>query len=112
MKLLLAKSGYTVFTAHSAKEAKAVASQQLVDVMVSDVGLSSDSGLQLMRDLKEKYGIKGIAVSGYAAEEDNTDAIVAGFTSYFSKPVLWPRLLKAIEELTTVLPQSRLVRAV
>src|SRR6185295_254111 len=39
-----------------------------IDLVVSDLGLPDGNGLDLMRELAGRYGLKGIALSGYGME--------------------------------------------
>ncbi|MFP5286118.1 MAG: response regulator, partial [Thermoanaerobaculia bacterium] len=57
------------------------------DLVVSDLGLPDGSGLDLMRELSGRYGLKGIALSGYGMEEDVQRSREAGFSKHLTKPV-------------------------
>jgi CheY-like chemotaxis protein len=65
------------------------------DLVVSDLGLPDGSGHDLMRELIQRYGLRGIAVSGYGMEEDLRRSHEAGFYRHLTKPVT-PRLLCAV----------------
>jgi CheY-like chemotaxis protein len=95
---LLRRNGYTVFTARSAAEARALAAEERCDLLISDLGLPDISGLDLMRELRGAYGLKGIAVSGYITANDVRAALAAGFQRHLAKPVAFTDLLAAIEE--------------
>ncbi len=41
----------------------------------------------MMKELGEKYGLKGIALTGYGMEEDMQRSEVAGFVAHLTKPV-------------------------
>jgi CheY-like chemotaxis protein len=97
---LLEMNGYTVHTARTAAEAKDLAASSRCDLFIGDVGLPDQSGLDLMRELRERHGLVGIAVSGYAGKDDVADALAAGFEKHLAKPVTFSDLLAAIEELT------------
>ena len=43
-----------------------------------------------MRELRERHGLKGIAVSGYAARQDVEAALAAGYASHLAKPIEKP----------------------
>jgi two-component system CheB/CheR fusion protein len=99
MARLLRRSGHTVYTARTAEQAKDLAAANACDLLVGDIGLPGRSGIELMRELRELHGLKGIAVSGYAARDDVSAALAAGFDKHVAKPVVFDELLAAIQEL-------------
>ena len=96
---LLKSAGYTTETASSVSEALKLASSHSFDVVVSDVGLPDASGYDLMRTLRERGGIKGIAMSGYGMESDIRKSLEAGFSTHLVKPIDFMRLENALREL-------------
>jgi two-component system, chemotaxis family, CheB/CheR fusion protein len=87
MGLLLQNLGHQVATAHSVAAALELAGRQSFDMVLSDLGLPDGSGLDLMRELAQKYGLRGVAISGYGMEEDVAQAERAGFFTHLTKPV-------------------------
>ncbi|HYG62180.1 MAG TPA: response regulator, partial [Thermoanaerobaculia bacterium] len=69
-----------------------------IDLVVSDVGLPDGTGLDLMRELAGRYGLRGIALSGYGMEEDVRKSREAGFERHLTKPVDVQALRAAISE--------------
>src|SRR5205823_1289776 len=67
---LLRRTNRDVQTAANVEDALKCASANSYDLLISDLGLPDGSGLDLMRQLREKYNLKGIALSGYGMEED------------------------------------------
>jgi DNA-binding response OmpR family regulator len=98
---LLEINGYTVYTARTAREAKDLAAARRCDLFIGDIGLPDGSGLDLMRELRDRHGLSGIAVSGYSGKEDVAEALAAGFEKHLAKPVTFSELLAAITKLTT-----------
>jgi CheY-like chemotaxis protein len=96
MAKLLRQSGYVVRAAGTVAEALALAEAEPFDVVVSDIGLPDASGYDLMRQLKARYGMRGIALSGYGMEEDARRSREAGFDDHIVKPVNVPQLRTAI----------------
>jgi two-component system, chemotaxis family, CheB/CheR fusion protein len=87
---LLRDRGYQVTTAASFAEALTRAEapgEHGIDLVVSDLGLPDGSGLDLMRQLSERHGLAGIALSGYGMEEDVRKSHEAGFRKHLTKPV-------------------------
>ena len=71
---LLARRRYEVAAAASLAEARAAAGEQHFDVLISDIGLPDGSGFDLMAELRERHGLKGIALTGYGMERTSPAA--------------------------------------
>jgi CheY-like chemotaxis protein len=97
---MLRKNGHTVHAARSAEEARGLADAHRCDLLVGDIGLPGRSGIDLMRELRQRHNLRGIAVSGYAARNDVEAALAAGFEKHLSKPISFSDLLAAIDEMT------------
>jgi two-component system CheB/CheR fusion protein len=69
-----------------------------LDLVISDLGLPDGNGQELMRDLSNRYGLKGIALSGYGMDEDRERSLQAGFSRHLTKPVKVRVLRAAITE--------------
>lgn len=66
------------------------------DLVISDLGLPDGDGRELMSRLRERYGLTGIALSGYGMEEDVEKSRAAGFSEHLIKPVKIAELLQAL----------------
>ncbi len=84
---LLTRRNYEVIAVDSAAKARETASQNKFDLLISDIGLPDGNGNDLMNEFREKYGIKGIALTGYGMEEDIARGKAAGFVTHLIKPV-------------------------
>lgn len=84
---LLVRRRYEVTTAGSVAEAVALAEQKEFDLLVADIGLPDADGYDLMTTLRERHGLKGIAVTGYGMEQDVARSKAAGFVAHLTKPV-------------------------
>ncbi len=91
---------HDVRTAGSVSEALEEATQHDFDLLVSDIGLPDGSGLDLMKQLRDGYNMKGIALSGYGMEEDVRRSLDAGFNAHLTKPITSEALHAAIEKLS------------
>ena len=98
---LLERSGYDVGHADSLAAAKHLTEHRKFDLVISDLGLPDGSGLDLMRELRERHGLSGVALSGYGMDEDRAASKAAGFAEHFTKPVDPERLRSAVERLVT-----------
>jgi CheY-like chemotaxis protein len=95
--LLLAGFGYAVKTAGDAATALELVAQESFDMLICDIGLPDETGYELMKKIRERTPIKGIAVTAYGAEEDVRKSRDAGFSEHFLKPVELSRLHEAIQ---------------
>ena len=97
---LLKQSGYEVTTANTAAAALRLAAAEVFDVVVSDIGLPDGTGYQLMAQIRDRYGTKGIALSGYGMEDDTRKSREAGFVEHVVKPVEFAQLEAVIQRVT------------
>jgi CheY-like chemotaxis protein len=70
------------------------------DVLVSDLGLPDGTGYEVMRAIRARCLVPGIAMSGYGMEEDMQRSTDAGFTEHLVKPISVPHLIDAIRRVT------------
>jgi two-component system chemotaxis response regulator CheY len=79
----------TVLTAESAEEALVLATEQDVDVLVTDFQMSAMNGLQLLDRLRklERWPSRGaLVVSGEVASDLKKESIALGANAFFPKP--------------------------
>ena len=102
---LLGAVGHRVTVANNAAEALTAAetaqkanSKEGIDLVISDVGLPDVSGLELMSQLKRRFRLRGIALSGYGMDEDIQRSRQAGFERHLTKPVNLQILRDAIRQ--------------
>ena len=100
MAELLREMGHQVTVAGSVAGGRAAAECQAgrLDLVVSDLGLPDGSGLDLMTELHGRYGVRGIALSGYGMEEDVLKSLAAGFERHLTKPIDLQALQAAIQD--------------
>lgn len=101
---LLTLSGHSVRTAGTAASALEYAATEKFDVVLSDLGLPDASGHDLMRQLKQMYGLTGVALSGYGMEDDLHRSEDAGFAEHIIKPVNLARLEAVLQQVTSRQP--------
>ena len=101
MTAILRKWGYTVETADSVHSALELAAQKRFDILVSDLGLPDGSGLEIMKEVKHRYGIHGCALSGYGMDEDIQESHAAGFEAHLTKPVSFQDLRTVLHRLAS-----------
>ncbi len=105
MAELLSAVGHRVTVANNAAEAMTAAekaqrppAREEIDLVISDVGLPDVSGLELMAQLKSRFSLRGIALSGYGMDEDVKRSREAGFDRHLTKPVNLQILRDAIRQ--------------
>ena len=84
---LLERIGYKVGWADGVAAALRLAESQPFDVVVSDLGLPDGSGYEVMQQLHDRYGLPGIALSGFGMEGDILRGRDSGFVEHLVKPV-------------------------
>jgi signal transduction histidine kinase/CheY-like chemotaxis protein len=99
---LLRRRKYEVVSAATLAEARALAENPDITLVISDIGLPDGSGYDLMTELRARRGLKGIALSGYGMESDLTRSYAAGFTVHLTKPVNVQSLEQALEKIERV----------
>jgi PAS domain S-box-containing protein len=104
MTRLLTALNHTVVPAHDAASALARAAEETFDLVVSDIGLPDESGLELMKKLKAHHKLRGICLSGYGMEEDVAKSLAAGFLEHLTKPINFQRLETAINKAASAAP--------
>jgi len=100
---ILERLGCKVLCATSVAEAHKLLSTdgQLIDVLISDIGLPDGSGHDVMRAAR-KFVPKlrgGIALSGFGSDDDVQNSLNAGFARHLTKPARVRELQSALSEL-------------
>lgn len=99
ISLFLQGEGHAVKQAGDVASALKMAGDEPFDLLVSDLGLPDASGLDLMRELRNRgITLPGIALSGYGQEGDIEKSREAGFLAHLVKPVDMDRLIEAIDD--------------
>jgi PAS domain S-box-containing protein len=87
MSTVLRHQGHVVRRAASVAAALQAAQAEPFDLVISDIGLPDGSGLDLMRQLRLRQPVRGIALSGFGMEDDVRRSRDAGFDEHLTKPV-------------------------
>lgn len=104
VRATLEQHGAIVATAASAKAARARFKREPPDVVVSDLLMPDEDGLQLIREIRKLDHASGrvtpaAALTGLARTEDRRRALAAGFQMHLAKPVDPDELVSAVERL-------------
>jgi CheY-like chemotaxis protein len=89
--LVLERAGAVVTTADSARAAIAVLSEARPHVLVSDLGMPEQDGLDLIRQLRDDgHGatdLPAVALTAFVQKDDAHVALSAGYQVHLPKPV-------------------------
>nr|WP_235082880.1 PAS domain S-box protein [Chlorogloeopsis fritschii] len=101
---LLEQAGARVIAVTTAGEAFATLTQSQPDILLSDIGMPDIDGYMLLRQVRtlppEQGGkIPAIALTAYAGEYDQKQALEAGFQLHLAKPIEPNELIVAIATL-------------
>jgi signal transduction histidine kinase/ActR/RegA family two-component response regulator len=98
---LLRNNGHQVELASSVQQAVQAMTGENFDVLVSDIGLPDGTGVDLIRQIRQKYGqrLPALALTGFGMEEDIARCKAAGFTDHLTKPVNLQKLEAAIQRI-------------
>lgn len=85
---VLEQAGYEVRQAGSAGEARKALGREEIGVMVLDVFLPDESGIELLRQLKrDRADVDVVMLTGCPGQRDMGEALRLGATSYLRKPL-------------------------
>jgi PAS domain S-box-containing protein len=100
----LGRCGAEVMAAGSAAEALEVMATATPDVLISDIGMPSEDGYDLIRRVRQLPAGSGgrvpaIALTAYARTEDRLQALRAGYQMHVPKPVELAELVAVVASL-------------
>nr|WP_268890153.1 response regulator [Gloeocapsopsis dulcis] len=96
---ILEQYGAEVRIAASATDALLILDSFVPDVLISDIGMPNIDGYMLMRQVRQRSRVPAIALTAYAGEYDQQQAMTAGFQDHLAKPVEPEKLVQAIANL-------------
>ena len=96
LKTVLEGDGYTVEVATCAAQARAALDRAEYRVLLLDLGLPDADGLELLRELRQRYALPVIVVSARTEESEKVAALDCGADDYITKPFGSPELLARI----------------
>ena len=103
-KVLLGLAGYEVQTAHSGRQGLEAARSFRPRVVLCDIAMPGMSGYEVARALRREPALDPlylIAVTGYGRDEDQREALEAGFDLHLIKPVDIELLRRALAGIST-----------
>lgn len=95
---LLRTQGYTVLQAAHAAEARAILDANRPDLVISDIVMPGESGIELRRGILERWpDLPVILISGYSAEGPAEFAARTPNTTFVQKPFAADNFLALVE---------------
>jgi DNA-binding NtrC family response regulator len=96
---LLRTQGYDVLQAANASEARRLVANQRPDLVISDIVMPGESGIELRRHLAAMWPeLPVILISGYSAEGPAEFAARTSNTTFVQKPFAADQLLVLVEQ--------------
>jgi CheY-like chemotaxis protein len=104
VRVILQSSGAQIKTATSAAEALTLLREFQPDILVSDISMPEMDGYQLIEKIRQLPSQKGgnipaIALTAYAGEANQQQALQAGFQGHLAKPLDPEALVNEIKNL-------------
>lgn len=97
LAMILRRAGHNPIVASRVAEALQIAAASRFDVLISDICLPDGFGYEIMRLLRSREGIRGLAVSALSQPEDIERSFAAGFSNHLTKPVRSRDVLAFVE---------------
>jgi two-component system response regulator AtoC len=89
---------YTCFSAHDTSSALRIFLDEEIDLVLLDVRLGEENGLDLMQQLRElNHNLPVIMITAFATVEAAVQSIKFGAFDYIQKPINFKKLLKIVE---------------
>jgi DNA-binding NtrC family response regulator len=97
LEAMLTRNGYTVLTAENGKRAVAIATEQPIDVLITDLIMPDMTGVEVVRNIKElRPDCAAILVTAYATIKTAVEAMRLGAYDYVTKPFDLDQILKLV----------------
>ncbi|WP_194757015.1 response regulator [Aliidiomarina indica] len=104
---LFQKEGYEVFDAADGRQMEHIMAQQPIDIIIMDVNLPGQSGLELAESLREQDNIGLVFLTGRDSDEDRLLALELGADDYLIKPYNPRELTVRVRNLARRIEQIR-----
>jgi PAS domain S-box-containing protein len=108
LMMALSQTGAAVRATATVGEALEVFDEWKPSVLVSDIGMPSEDGYDLIRKVRARDAERGgripaLALTGYASADDAARALAAGYQTHLAKPVAPSDLIHAVATLVETL---------
>ena len=92
----LIKSGFKTKSTNSAEEAEEILKNEEINMVLTDIKLPGTDGIKFTKNIKKKFNLDVIVMTGYSSEYFYEDAIKNGASDLIFKPVKFNELLLRI----------------
>ena len=92
----LTKAGFLVFQTLSAEEAEGILKNEEISIVITDIKLPGKDGIQFTKNIKKKYNLEVIVITGHSSEYFYEDVIKKGASDLILKPIRFKELLVRI----------------
>lgn len=103
IQLMLNRAGAEIIGAESAQEAREKLKSFNPDIIISDVGMSDESGIEFLKKVRQSdcnyKNIPAIALTAYVRPEEKEAILKAGFQTHVGKPINKENLLSEINRI-------------
>jgi two-component system, cell cycle sensor histidine kinase and response regulator CckA len=101
LSAILEESGFQVLTAPNGREARIMARQHPIDLVISDLAMEDGEGIEMIGNLRKAYPkLKIIAMSGVFGLDVLSSARVIGASATLTKPLSADAVLRCISSLS------------
>lgn len=113
LSIVLRDRGANVRAARDADGCLALISVRRPDILISDIGMPSKDGYELIRELRAKDAdrrtphLPAIALTSFLRDKDRQDALSAGFDAHCAKPLKPHELIRQVDLLVADRQPSR-----
>lgn len=106
IKRNLESSGFQVYPAHNVQDALSFLESVAIDLVITDLKMPGQNGIQLIRHVSENYrGVGVLVITGFPSIEGAVESIKIGAEEYLVKPFTDEELFKSVNR---VVSKSRL----
>lgn len=103
----LQKNGFAVSAAANAEEARMFLKQYIFDLLIVDVMMPGESGLEFLRRLRTESDVPAIVLTAMGETGDRISGLEAGADDYLPKPFEPKELILRINNILRRVPQKR-----
>ena len=102
----LQENGFAVTTAKDAENARMFLSQYIFDLLIVDVMMPNETGLEFLQNLRKTSQIPAIVLTAMGETEDRISGLESGADDYLAKPFEPKELVLRIHNILRRIPQK------